>query len=105
MVSQNERVLSTMDVLLSDAQGEEFRMTPHSATFEYEATGVSSLEQQQYVRGGDALYVESLVAQKLLIYALDGRVVKEVNVAPGSNRIELPNGVYIVAGIKVVVGQ
>ncbi len=56
-----------------------------------------------YCEGG-VLYIESPVEQAMTLYAIDGRVVRHLNLTAGSNAVEgLQKGIYIGNGQKVVV--
>ena len=53
---------------------------------------------------GDAIVIASDAECDVRIYAIDGRLVKEVTVDGGSVRVEgLAHGIYIVNGIKVAI--
>lgn len=103
MLTGNERVLSTHRALLSDSQGEDFRIAPHSARFNYAPTNLKQTETSQLIEGGDALYVETVNDTTISVFGVDGRCIRTEHLSVGKHRIALPHGVYIVAGKKIII--
>jgi hypothetical protein len=68
-----------------------------------QATGISDVYPDYSVKGGDCITFTALEEQEVAVYGVDGRLVCKQNVKAGTTRIQLPAGVYIVNGEKVVV--
>ena len=100
---ESKRIVSTSAALLTNKVGEDMRLAAHSAQFDVTPTGIQHIGQEAVVRGGKMLYVESVSAQTLSIYAVDGRLIKTVDLQPGKNVIALPNGVYVVNDTKIMI--
>lgn len=105
MLHEANRVISSSAVLLTTKVGEDKRMASQSAKFNIMTTGIHDVQQATAILGGDVLTVETLVARTLYIYTLDGRCVKQLNIQPGKHTINLPEGIYIVDGQKVIVAS
>lgn len=69
--------------------------------------GIDNVEQTAglAVAGGEGeLLVRSDRAERISVFAIDGRTVSQVSVQPGvESRVSLPAGMYIVKGVKVLV--
>ena len=98
-----KRVISTAAALLTNKVGEDSRLATHTAAFDVTTTGIQGVEETMVVRGGKMLYVESVIAQTLQIYAIDGRCIKTIDLQPGKHAIALPNGVYVVNDLKIMI--
>jgi hypothetical protein len=55
------------------------------------------------VRGGQDIAITLLTARRVDIYSVDGRKVRSVDVSAGTTHINVPAGVYVVEGKKVLV--
>lgn len=104
-VLQQQRVVSINGMTLVNALGEDERVSGKSATFNMNATGVDNVSGKEAVSGGKFLNVETLSDGEVKVYGLDGRMVKSCKVKAGSNRIVLPEGVYLVNNQKVVINH
>ena len=100
---ETKRIVSTFAALLTNKVGEDNRLAAHSAQFDVTPTGIHNIDATTVIRGGDMLYVESVTAQTLPIYSVDGRCIKTVNIQAGKNTIALPNGVYVVNNTKIMI--
>lgn len=104
MVPQAECIISIDNAQIADTKGEDNRIAPRSATFNLNtATGIDATSGTHSVRGGEALFVESLTSGEIRIYMTDGRLFRTCSVAPGRTRIDLPRGIYIVNNEKVII--
>lgn len=67
-------------------------------------TGITSAETllRVYVRSGKVV-VETDDTVQVSVYDALGRCIKQVSTEPGTSEIELPSGIYIVNGVKVVI--
>lgn len=98
------RIVSISSAMLATAQGEDCRMAPRSATFSlHSTTGIARLGETCDVSGGQAITIESLQPSEVRIYSVDGRLLRTVQAAAGTTRIDMPQGIYIVNNQKVTV--
>lgn len=104
VVPEEERVVSISNVLAVDEATEELRLNDVAATFGVSTNIYDVTAPTSSVNGGDGyVTIASLVAQRVIVYGVDGRAVRSLNVAAGTTRVELPAGIYVVLGAKVVV--
>jgi hypothetical protein len=85
-----------------DANNEEVRFADAKIAFS-QATGITGLYATFSVKGGDCIMVTALEAQEISVYSVDGRLVRKVRVNAGTTRIDVPAGIYVVNGEKVLV--
>ena len=81
----------------------EEQLEPFSVYFDVATAGIDALRTSFAVKGGDAVYITSLVDTVIAINALDGRTIKYVEITPGVTVVKLPRGVYLVQGKKLVI--
>ena len=104
VVPEEERVISISNVLAVDEATEELRLNDVAATFGVATNIYDVAAPTASVKGGDGcITIAALTAQQLYVYGVDGRVVRSLNVPVGTTRVELPTGIYVVLGSKVVV--
>lgn len=103
LVAECERVLSTQGVVITSALGEDYRVAPHSSRFDYAPTSIVHLSEQTFVEGGDKLIIEVAGRTTIMVYTLDGRMVYRATLDAGKHSIDLPAGVYVVDGKKVII--
>lgn len=98
-------VVGFENILLAKSDGESCRLPGSASLLVADATGTETVtaEQSLDVRGGDCLSVESPRSCRLPVTTVDGRTVCVLDVRPGRQRFMLAQGIYIVAGRKVVV--
>ena len=101
-IAEPQRVVSLEKVTLGSALGEDFRVSPRSAKFTMEATGITPAEAVA-AEGGEQLTLHADGPAEVDIFTPDGRLVRRAAVSAGENRLALPAGVYIVNRQKVVV--
>lgn len=104
LIPTAQRVLTIDQPLLVNKAGEDNRLATRSAAFDMESTTGIAAPQSSYVRGGNGcLVIERLSAGNAEVYTIDGRLVRRLQLSAGTSRIQLPAGVYIVDGQKVIV--
>ena len=88
---------------LTTATGEEQTLNSLTVSFE-QTTGITGHSSSAlHVTGGHCITLTVLEEQEVAITTTDGRIVRIVQLYAGDNYIEVPAGIYIVAGHKVVV--
>ena len=55
------------------------------------------------VRGGEQLTIALLKAQNVDVYSVDGRKVLSIQASEGTTKVDLPAGIYVVLGKKVII--
>ena len=105
MIPQAECVVSLSNAQIADTLGEDNRIAPRSTNFNLStATGMDATTATvQSIRGGEALYIESLTDGTVHIHLVDGRLLRTCTVKAGHTRIELPRGIYIVNNQKIII--
>ena len=102
LIPSRERVVSIEAATLTNVQGEDLRLSPRSAKFQMETTGLSPVEAVS-VEGGEALLLDSATPVDVPVYTLDGRLFRTLHLSAGRTRISLPAGLYIVNHQKVLI--
>lgn len=104
VVPDVDRVISISNALIIDENTDELRLNEVAATFGISTNIYDVTAPTASVKGGDGyITIAALEAQSVYVYGVDGRVVRCLNVAAGTTNVELPAGVYVVLGSKVVV--
>lgn len=101
-VAMNERSIRLTHGRVTEADGEEKRLASAEIRFE-ETTGLNSAMQTLLVEGGRQLIITALEEQVVEVMTLDGVCLQQLHLQSGETCVELPDGVYIVAGTKVVI--
>ena len=99
---EDKRTVSMSDVLVISDEKKEYRLNDLALNFNI-STGISSVETQIGVRGGEYLTITALTSQRVDVYSVDGRMVRSLHVEAGTTNVELPAGVYVVMGNKVII--
>lgn len=103
VLPDDECALLLSNVLLVSDEKIEQRVGDLNARFGM-TTGISSTAISSVgVRGGDCLTISSLVSQTVKVYAVDGRLVRTLQLEPGTVNVNLPAGIYVVLGQKVII--
>lgn len=103
LIPEDERNILLSNILVVNENGNtEQRLGALNVAFGY-STGLSSVEAVTGVRGGDDIAVTLLTARRVDIYSVDGRKVRSVDAAAGTTHINVPAGIYVVEGKKVLV--
>lgn len=104
VVPEEARMVSLSNVLVVDEATDELRLNDVAATFGISTNIYDITAPTVSVTGGDGcIIIASLKAQPVYVYGVDGRLVRSLKVAEGTTRVELPAGIYVVLGSKVVV--
>ena len=102
VIPSRERVVSIEAATLTNALGEDLRLSPRSVPFHMETTGISPVEAVS-AEGGEALLLEVASPSEVAVYTLDGRLFRQLHLSAGRNHIELPAGLYIVNHQKILI--
>ena len=103
LIPEDERNIVLSNILVVDEEGNtEQRLGALNVAFDY-STGLSSVEAVTGVRGGEDIAITLLTARRVDIYSVDGRKVRSVEAAAGTTHINVPAGIYVVEGKKVIV--
>jgi hypothetical protein len=97
--------LTLTNAFFTTPSGAEDRASALSVPMRVGTTGMESVEVSEVrVYGVEgAVVVEGNVNTTLKVYAITGKFIKQVQVAVGNTTIELPAGVYVINGNKVIV--
>ena len=102
VVEEDARAFEIVNAYAVDGNNDEVRFNDLKIAFS-QATGISGVYATYSVNGGDCITVTSLEPQEIVVYSVDGRLVRKVRVNSGTTRVALPAGVYVVNGEKVMV--
>ncbi len=102
VIDEGVRKIEILNAYAVDGNNDEKRFGDATILFT-QATGISDVYPDYSVKGGDCITFTALEEQEVAVYGVDGRLVCKQNVKAGTTRIQLPAGVYIVNGEKVVV--
>lgn len=102
IINEENRNIKISNIYAVDNENNELRLQDHAIRFN-QSTGIGYNGKTTLVEGGDCITVTMLKADKITVYSVDGRKVKEVDAKEGTTRIILPTGIYIVNGEKVLV--
>ncbi len=102
IIPEQERVIEVQNILTVNEANVEERLGSLKTNFGYE-TSLYSLEADVSVRGGNCITISTLLTQRVDIYSVDGRLVRSIDAATGTTSVQVPAGVYIVKGHKVLV--
>ena len=102
VIEEDARKLVLSNIYAVDAKNDEVRLENSTVSFT-QATSIGNTYATYSVKGGECITVTTLKAQEIAVYSVDGRLVHKLNAKEGTSRIEVPQGVYIVNGEKVVV--
>lgn len=102
VIEEDARKLVLSNIYAVDANNDEVRLENSTVSFT-QATSIGNTYATYSVKGGECITVTTLKAQEIAVYSVDGRLVHKLNTKEGTSRIEVPQGVYIVNGEKVVV--
>ena len=102
VLEEDARAFEIVNAYAVDGNNDEVRFNDLKIAFS-QATDISGVYATYSVNGGDCITVTSLEPQEIVVYSVDGRLVRKVRVNSGTTRIALPAGVYVVNGGKVMV--
>ena len=104
VVPEEERVISVSNALIIDEATDELRLNNVAASFGISTNIYDVTAPTASVKGGEGcITIAALQAQQVNVYGVDGRLVRCLNAAEGTTRVELPAGIYVVLGSKVIV--
>lgn len=99
-----QRFVAAENITLAATDAEDYRLPAVCAAFGLgQSTGLTAPELAVVVRGGRLLHIESATAGSLAVYGADGRLVRTLDLRPGTLDVPLPAGVYIVNRQKVII--
>ena len=102
VIEEDDCVIEILNAYAVDGNNDEVRFADARILFN-QTTGIAGVYADYSVKGGDCITFTALEAQDVAVYGVDGRLVCKQNVKAGTTHIQLPAGVYIVNGEKVVV--
>ena len=102
VIEEDDCVIEILNAYAVDGNNDEVRFADARILFN-QTTGIAGVYADYSVKGGDCITFTALEAQEVAVYGVDGRLVCKQNVKAGTTHIQLPAGVYIVNGEKVVV--
>lgn len=102
VIPEDERNILISNVLAVGSNDDEVRLDDVNVAFGISA-GISETAATVGVRGGSCLTITALAAQDVEVYSVDGRLVRRVRAAEGTTTVQLPAGIYVVLGNKVII--
>ena len=102
IIPEEQRSIKFTNILAIDEENTELRIDNLEARFGL-TTGISTEAATIGISGGKQLTISLLKAQTVDIYAVDGRKVRTIEAAEGTTRVQLPAGIYVVEGKKVII--
>ena len=102
VIDEDKCKVNVTNAYIVDNNNCELRMSDVDVAFA-QTTGIDGMYATSNVSGGDCIVITALKAQPVEVYAVDGRLVKKLNVKEGTTRVNVPAGIYIVYGKKVLV--
>ena len=102
VIEESARKLLLSNIYVVDGNNEELRMAETSLAFTH-ATSVCDGFEAYSVKGGSCITVTVLNDTDVMVYGIDGRMVRKLTVKEGTTCINVPAGMYIVNGKKVLV--
>lgn len=102
VISEANRRIDIKKALAVNGDNNELRLQDCFVNFS-QTTGIGYTGAEMLIEGGECISITLLKAEEIAVYSVDGRKVRSVKAKEGTTRIEVPAGVYIVKGEKVVV--
>ena len=68
-----------------------------------QVTGINTIYAQYSIRGGETLQIEAAHPSNIKVYTPDGILFRTINAEQGKTQVNLPNGIYIVDGKKILI--
>lgn len=102
VIPEEECKVRFTNILVVDEENTERRIDNMNINFTI-STGITSTATTATVRGGEQLTISLLKAQNVDIYAVDGRKILSIQADNGTTKVDLPAGIYIVLGKKVII--
>lgn len=101
-VPEEQRTVWLTHGRVTEADGEEKRLGSVRVAFK-ETTGLRPVVGALYAEGGRCLSLTTLEAQDVDVMTPAGICVRRLHLEAGTTRVDLPDGIYIVAGTKVII--
>ena len=102
VIEEPLRKVEVCNVYAVNENNDEVRLDNVSISFA-EATGIDATLATMAVKGGSCITITALEDQVVKVYSMDGRLICRKKVAQGTTRIDVPAGIYLVNGNKVLV--
>lgn len=102
VIEEPLRKVEVCNVYAVNENNDEVRLDNVSISFA-EATGIDATLATMAVKGGSCITITALEDQVVKVYSMDGRLICRKKVAQGTTRIDVPAGIYLVDGNKVLV--
>lgn len=102
IINEQNRKMDIKKTLAVDENNNELRIQDCFVNFS-QTTGIGYTGTEMLIEGGECISITLLKAEEIAVYSVDGRKVHSVKAKEGTTRIEVPAGIYIVKGEKVVV--
>lgn len=102
VIPEEECTVKLTNILVVDNDNTERRLDNLNVSFTI-STGISSTAATATVRGGEQLTIALLKAQNVDVYAVDGRKMLSIQAGEGTTKVDLPAGIYVVLGKKVII--
>ena len=102
VIDEASRKVEISNIYVVDSNCDELRLGDMAMSFGQE-TGIVGNYVSYSVKGGDCITVTALENQDITVYGADGRILYQLRACEGTTKIEVPAGMYIVNGKKVLV--
>ena len=102
VIDEASRKVEISNIYFVDSNCDELRLGDMAMSFGQE-TGIVGNYVSYSVKGGDCITVTALENQDITVYGADGRILYQLRACEGTTKIEVPAGMYIVNGKKVLV--
>lgn len=102
IINEKNRFIKISNAYIVDKECNELIISDYDIAFN-QSTGINDINSDILIEGGEYISVTLLEPQKIVIYGVDGRKIREFNAKEGTTRIAIPAGIYMVNGEKVVV--
>ena len=102
VIEEAMRKLDIANVYAVNDDNDEVRMNDAVVSFG-ETTGIDKTLATTAIKGGDCITITALEAKDIMVYSVDGRLIRKVRAGEGTTRIVVPAGMYVVNGTKVLV--
>ena len=102
VIEEDARKITVSNIYVVDNNLDELRLDD-SILYFTQTTSINENLATYSVKGGEKITVTALEAQEIAVYSVDGRLVRKVNAKEGTTTINVPQGIYVVNGEKVMV--
>jgi hypothetical protein len=102
VINEDDCLIKVSNAYVVDDLNNELRLMDFGMRFT-QKTGIGYDGAKSLIEGGDCITITVLEDEEVTIYGVDGRKFRSFTAKEGTTRVEMPAGVYIVNGEKVVV--